>query len=101
MVYGVACGSTDHEGKCEIPVERTRRLQKQRAAIDGVSLMSKTKAIPWTLLVILMSAPAFCQEKPNVVMILARKGESRLRFAEACMLRPVFALQVDSCQSTR
>ena len=33
--------------------------------------MSKAKTILWTLLVILMSAPAFSQEKPNIVLILA------------------------------
>jgi len=33
--------------------------------------MSKAKAVLWTLLVILMSAPAFSQEKPNIVFILA------------------------------
>jgi len=33
--------------------------------------MSKARTILWTLLVILMSTPAFSQEKPNIVFILA------------------------------
>ena len=33
--------------------------------------MSKAKTLSWILVLVLMSAPAFSQEKPNIVLILA------------------------------
>jgi len=38
---------------------------------DKVYVMSKAKAVLWTLLVILISVPVFSQEKPNIVFIPA------------------------------
>jgi len=63
--------STDCGAEWEIPVQTVKRLQNRRISIDKVIIMSKAKTILWALLVILVSAPAFSQEKPNIVVILA------------------------------